>query len=610
MLVSIPDKKKQFIQTNRSDTLGNLWATFNCDLWTNLGKLRTTRLLKTVDGSTLTAMTDVPCAFKYYIENASNFTIFMLASPYVFAATKNHTAPVQFTSSYYSGSPSDISSVYSDMEYMVDSNNHGALYITGSGTTVHKFIAGSGWTNISAGTSSYKHIVCVYGLINSGTQKLYMTDQGGVISIDSNGTVNTLGNPYTLIFNNSGLQTQAYFMKAGSDRIWLGIGSSSAGSGLITKGQIYEWDGISNAPSVTHVIDAGAPISCVIKDDIPYVMDSNGRLLWWNGGTFKELARLPLDDKSLAGMFDIVPFVHYNGMSVVNGKINILVNGEGQNGLNFERCPSGIWEYDEKMGLYHKFSISNALVANGNTPNDWGHSKIASMGALTEIKPEDSSTSATGQFMVGASVYTAATGTVSYPAVFINDTYTSVSAYTATQRSGYFVTSKLESMEIQDVWQKIYIKYKPLQSSSSRIIAKYRTTQVAPLDNVVVTWTSTTTFTCSTATISGYTTGDEVEILGGAGAGLCAHIVTAIDNSGTTTVTIDESQNNTSGSGFARFQHWIKMGADISDQTSTWKNLSVAKAATWVQFKIYMLATREDEFEQLLSVSESHKPAN
>ena len=114
---------------------------------------------------------------------------------------------------------------------------------------------------------------------------------------------------------------------------------------------------------------------------------------------------------------------------------------------------------------------------------------------------------------------------------------------------GYFVTPRLNSSNIEDVYNTIYLKFKPL-GDDDKIIVKYKVVDryefpFCSRSNSVSskwygTWTDTDTFT-TTADFSDVIVGDEIEIRSGVGAGHIAHVASISVNTGTYTVNLDEA---------------------------------------------------------------------
>ncbi len=579
-MIQLPNQKT-WTQNNKSSVLGSLQGSFNLDLQTNLGKVRGTRMIQTTTQATNADMSSAPMAFRRW--NGYIWTI---------AGTKVHrTSPagtyyprVPFILDTSTSSPTVIG-VDSDMETF---NNF--IYVTGSefgAGTLRKGDSSSWSTNGTALGAGF------HGLATFG-DRLYIVAAStrAVYSMNTSDSIATSGQ-YTLSLTNHDGAAGITFIRASSDRIWIGLGASTSSR----RGLIYEWDGSSNQATRSYRLEANTPKACVIKDDIPYVMDSNGRLLVWNGGTFTEIARLPVNNKILKGLLGsgLGGWIHPNGMSVIDGKVNILINNVLQNsGSPIEEfCPSGIWEYDPEVGLYHKHSLSYTPVGT-TTITDWGQNRLSEVGALTEMKTEDTDATANGTFLAGAKVFL--TQSTTDCGVFINDTKDT------TQKFAYFVTPELEAEGISDTFQKVFINIRKHLNSTDKAIVKYRISKQEPTE-MTITWTSTTTFTTTDVNMANYAVGDEVEITRGKGGGMCSHITVIALATGTYTVTVDETHTGaTSGTASARLQKWIKLGS-ITDQVKTFEQFPVGVNANWIQYKVCFLWTGANEFERLTSVN-------
>lgn len=163
---------------------------------------------------------------------------------------------------------------------------------------------------------------------------------------------------------------------------------------------------------------------------------------------------------------------------------------------------------------------------------------------------------------------------------------------------GYFITPKLESSSIEDTWQRVYIKHRPL-GVDDKIIVKYKSfetygfpfSSIQFIDNTKwkADWTNTTTFT-TTTNLSSVSVGDEIEITGGVGSGHIAFITAIEVSSGTYTVTLDEAfPFAVSGDEFYfQVDKWIKLGEITSEEETTGYKSFVfgEEASCLVQLKI------------------------
>jgi len=576
-MITIPNNKK-WVQTNTSEVLGNIWASFNNDLSDNVGRLRIgSRLIVNTD-ETDDSDLGLPVAFRTI--DGKKFTI---AGSKVFKSSTTNPQG-NFTEDVTSGVPTNLSSDYSDM-----SSFNGYLYVTANATTVYK-TDGSSWSNFSAGSTSGSPRILV-----QFADRMYMTDGNSkIISWTTADSVATSG-AYTLDFSSNANERKIIFLRSSASRIWIGTMNQNGG-----KGAIYEWDGISTQPTKLYRLEASGAMSCVIKDDIPYVFDSNGDFLAWNGGNFVKITGLNRENHILLlGSNSITnPFIHRNGMSIVEGKICALIRGvNGDNTSTIEdTIPSGVYEYDKDYGLVHKHSVG--LTKSDGTVSDYGQIKLAKVGALTEINIQDTSSTRNGTFLGGVQAYTNASSTRNM--VVYDDSTNSL------QKAGTLITPKIDSANIDDIWQKAYAKIKRFQNTTDKMIVKYRVDEIDSVE-FTGTFTSTTTFT-TTADLSSFAIGDEIQIIQGLGSGKPSHITALSLNTGTYTVTVDETYTGATSQTFrAKIDKWVKIGS-LSNKVMTYLECPIGKKSNWVQFKIWLVVTgRKNELESLVVVNQANQ---
>jgi len=583
MAIQIPGQGKRFsLPLNYSDVLGNIYSSFNVDFTSNVGKLRLGPRLLLNTAVADQANLGLPVAFTFF--NDGNDKIWAVAGTRVFS--NSGTVSSAFTE-VGGGAPTTCAAGVSDMKVF---NN--SMYITTNSNSVYKRTSGGAWSSFTAGSASTQpHLLCQY------SDRMYMTTRYvEVISWNTSDTVSTVGssNAVAVPAGNTGGGQIITCIQSGSNRIWIGVLNLAGG-----KGSVYEWDGSATQVTKGYKLESAGPVAMVIKDDVPWIMDTNGALCVWNGGYFKEVARLNINRKLLKGAYlsTNLRYIHPNGMTVVNGKINILINNEilDSTGSIEEFCPSGVYEYDPDIGLYHKGSVSYLTAAG--TVSDYSQIRISQPGAISELRPPLSTDPGNGITLIGCTYFTDATTTTH--GIFYDDTNDTKA------KCGYVVTPKIYSSSIQDAWQRMWINYRKLLNSSDRIIVKYRTSEASPTE-FTGTWTSTTTFTASSSDVTPVA-GNEIEIVSGKGGGASAHISSVSLNAGTYTVTLDTAIGASSGTAKMRQQAWTKLYT-VSDQNTTEKGATVGEKSSWIQFKIVMFFTGKDELEQIAIANAQHQP--
>lgn len=591
-MITIPSAYKNFgvgeenidlLQLNTSTVLGDFIGTFNCDLYTNKGKIRVSPR-----GMFNTSTNDVPIAIRAFTKSSTAVWAIVAGNFVYFNASLNPSST--FTKDATSGSPITCSSQYSDAEIF-----NGYLYVTANEDKVYKF-SSTAWTNFAPGfTAATPHMLCVFN------NRMYSSDDFiKIISWDTADSVVTSGqNTITTTTANNSFQSFITFLRVAQNRIFIGTMNNNGGHGYV-----YVWDGVSPTTFDKQIeLKSTGALSCVVWNDIPYIMDSRGFLLKYNGANFEEIARLPLYNKRLLSDSNDpnnTRWIHPNGMTISWDRINILIDNAVDSGIE-PYCPSGIWEYDPSVGLYHKTSCSNTPVAT-TTITDYGQVYIAKVGALIDANIYSDHSAYAGTLLWGAGYYTDSSGTT-ITGVFTND------STNTTQKWGYIISPETYSSNVESLWGMIYAQYGKLLDSADEIVIKYRSVIDIPTESNI-TWVNTTSFTLGSATT--YVVGDEVEIIQAVGSGKSAHISAL--SADKKTVTLDDPFTGVgTGTAKARFTKWIKLGKITS--TTTLKNqfskfsFPIGNNDTKIQIKVCMQFLGNDEFERVQIVEKSEVAA-
>ncbi len=589
-MIKIPSQNK-WIQANRGDMFGSIWSSFNIDLTLNISKLRTNRMLtvaRGVDDSTTTYVNGIGLSAAFAIYDGKHWaattgTISRAGTPRTAVWSLDTTTD----------KPTTCSNRYSDIEIFNE-----IMYVSLAGTNLSKNDGGTwGTVAITGGISNVAHMMTSYA------KRLYVVaDEAKINSMDIaesfGATIGTSSNTLDLTNPSSNTIT---FLKATSSRVWIGTVNTLGG-----RGHIYAWDGEQTSVNEAYDLESSGAMAAVVKDDVLYVVDNDGRLMAFNGGAFIEIDRFPIKQgEYLFGplLDDNERWIHPNGITLQDDRILILIDNEyrGSSATSEERVSSGIWEYTPETGLYHKYALS-ALNATSGTQLDYGQNRVSRVGALEAIKSSSTSAADNGALFAGIELFTDDTGKEIHIQIDdLNDT---------TQKYGYIVTPKIYTKSftsLEDSWQKVFIRHKKLINSSDKIIVKYRVEE-QDADVATITWVDTDTFTVTAADVTSLAIGDEVEVIQGDGSGKCAHVASF---TGTTTLTVnldDTFTGVTTNTAKARFQKWIKCG-EGTDQTVKFHEFPIGDNDTWVQLKICMQFTNANEVDDLLLINETNHEA-
>lgn len=127
---------------------------------------------------------------------------------------------------------------------------------------------------------------------------------------------------------------------------------------------MYVWNGLGTAANQVYEVDSNVIFSIVAHMNSIICFTGNGSLLRFNGGGFDPLpnGQFPMYyiDQALNGTDSVS---NYKNIMKSNGNLLYILMNNSNNGDNRLLCqPDGIWCYDERVGLYHRYSLSNAIV--------------------------------------------------------------------------------------------------------------------------------------------------------------------------------------------------------------------------------------------------------
>jgi len=586
-MIKIPADNK-WTQNNDSDLLGSISKSLNIDLFTNKSALRVSPRMKI----TTDDITNLGVSSGFVIFNAFDVGngIYTVSGDRIFNSNSfdGEVAFVETASSPTTGSDNSSDIIYfQKANRLVVSLEHSVVSLNTSGSFAT--VAGNPLTG------GNPHMMCEYA------NRLYCSNYfKQVVSFDTSMNITLTGNPNTFLIGTLDENLLGLFISditTVSDGIWIFTIGAHSGQNSIA----YKWDGVTqDDPDATYLLDSGGILSSIVRNDVPYVMNAEGELMYFNGGTFVRMpnGRLPIKrDKYLKNSFSSVNnrWIHPNGM-VVNedGNINILINNVYEDGTYEDNLPSGIWEFnlaDINVGWVHKHSLSSYST----TLTDHGQQRVSKVGGLDSMKIPGKK----GLFLSGAQIYSDATATKEV--IEITDSADTLQKY------GYFITPRIFSNQITDHWIKAYVRNEKLLNADDHIIIKYRTSKIDTTE-AIITWTSTTTFT-TTTDLSAFSTGDEVEIVQGKGGGKTSQITSITVSAGTYTVTTDETFAGVTGTAKAVFGYWKKAGR-LSDLDAKYLQSVLGNnlTDTWIQLKICMQFTGEGEINDVIIDNKTHKP--
>ena len=444
----------------------------------------------------------------------------------------------------------------------------------------------------------------------------------------------------------------------------------------------FIWDGATTSASSGFGVKANMIMDVVAYKNSWAILTSLGQLLYFNGGGFDLLGNLPPYYFDTNWYTYGSSFIHGKIMEVVGDIINFnigsLLNSSDDDSGILKGFYSGIWCYDPEVKfIYHKHALSHSKIINDIGDAVAGVFTYTAHGLETgDLVRYDNSNTFYYAIKLTADTYSLAdtydlaiAGTptadsVNYTKSFVQRTdwgqltalntnfglvktfedaslqyayglqpmfaglgildkdftYTNTLCIKAPTFAniGSIVYSKIVSESVTDIWQKLYLKFRPL-TKGSKIIVKIKTNEypsqiaIGEADDInseiYITWTNSTTFT-TTKDLSLVSAGDEVEFMSGVGAGSTAHITSLTDNAGTWTVVMDEVIRG-AGSGKKStcvFDKFIKLKEITSSNSDGLMEIPVAINSKWIQVKAELRGI-DVTIEELQVVNKTFKPS-
>lgn len=126
---------------------------------------------------------------------------------------------------------------------------------------------------------------------------------------------------------------------------------------------LYVWNGLGTAANQAYEVDSNMIFSiCPFKNYV-MLLTGNGSLLKFTGGGFELADAFPifytdqaLSDENNIGMYK-------NIMKPNGDRLYILFSNQANDNNRLLDMPDGVWCYDEKVGLYHRYALSSAVVS-------------------------------------------------------------------------------------------------------------------------------------------------------------------------------------------------------------------------------------------------------
>jgi hypothetical protein len=500
----IPNTQKQIIQSNDGDYKGNLWSTFNIDLDSNPGTIKTSKRLNRVVDATLWGTDDIVQALQihdgqYYV--ATNATV------------ADCSVDQDPTDESNWGTIATLAA--EDLGLETDMTSYRGLLLISLGTDIMSWDGSTKdddwWTVTISGSALTASKTHTLEVLRTGNDTLFVTD-GNLIRYYNPASGHATITLDTLMTANA--------LTPSLDRMWVGTYTE-----VENNAYIYELRVGDTSALQAYEVDGRVCLTMFTYNNIPYVITERGYIQAFNGAGFATVAQFPWANESkvmdgcrpgLVQDSATGKAIHPKGAKVKGKYCYIYVDTDDEyqsNGVKLDtRSPAGVWVLDlETYSLTHRYSLTAES-------NEYGQHIVDRSGPLLITNTPET------RLMVGGSVD-------SVEGIWMEGTETN---------QAYFTTVRHESDSVTDAFETFVVKHDTLDTDEE-ITVKYKDVSLPnfPLTVADITWLDATSFTTTNA-LTDVLAGDEVEIIAGYRAGNLANIV-SIEGSTTKTVVIDQS---------------------------------------------------------------------
>lgn len=341
MTFKIPDNSKRFIQTNKSDLSGNVWYTKNIN-FDEEGYFKLSS--RAVSLQSLEDDSDFDIPLSYGRTGTGSFRLVTADAPWTMNANQINGLTVQkdTDTGVQTGTFDSWGAYWQNRWYMTTDTG---LY----------YKSGSTWSNasISATTSQKAHPLAVFG----NRQTMCIGNGPEVVQI------NTSHSESTLAQLTIPADYEVIALSYSSNRMAVATKLSDTATEQNQEAMLFVWDGATASANGGYPVGSDQILGIVQYKSSWAVLTRVGRLLFFNGGGFDELAVFPFYNTSLSLAESQNRFSLGDVMQVEGDVIYINVNNDlndfgNRDETYIENFPAGIWCFDPRVGLYHRYSPS------------------------------------------------------------------------------------------------------------------------------------------------------------------------------------------------------------------------------------------------------------
>lgn len=564
----IPNSNGQIRQSNKGDIYGELWGTFNVDLTSSPGKIKTSRQLYPSLSETKMDNDDLhaSCIYGGYIYNILSGSRVQIINAY-----RNPRISGIWTASVGGVTATATSdAVVFDNQILVTTSTNIAMN-NNAGTPSWDT---DWWTTVVSGTALDNGFPHVMDVSNIGAETLFVTDANLVRYYNP-----TAGHSTVTLAEDQVACALATDYKA----TFVGTYSNS---GKARVYEIYVGEQVDSVPVArnSYPVDGTAVLSMDVVDGVVYIVTDRGHIQAFNGVAFVTVGSFPFafDSVAIDGMSvgdieasNIDRGIHPKGMRAYGKSLYLNVNTNNQliddlasnpldnddifsNVVVNERSASGVWEFDtETRVLNHRYALKYSA-------NQVGFHRLQNSAPILILDNQYTRILTAGR---------------------LDSARTDVFVENPDQvPTGYFITSEIDSNTVQEAWERFNLKVEQLGDGDS-IEIKYRTSKNHEYPAYASgTFLNANTFN-TTDDLSMVAEGDEIELIDGDNAGLMAHVTEIDESESVYSITLDRDISTAGVTCYARFQNW-KLANHTEEGQIVFTGLG--ETSTYVQFKVVM----------------------
>ena len=354
-MFKIPDNSKRFTQTNASDLKGNIWYTKNINFDLE-GYIQLSSRAVALQSEADDADFDIPLS--YGRTAPGNFLVVTADAPWIMQA--DPSLGVTVTQDADTGVPTGGTLGQFDAWGRWWQNRWYMSTLTGL-----YYKSGSTWTNASVSLTTGKvHPLEVF----ANRQTMCIGNGNEVAQINTSHATTSLSQ---LVLPSD---YEVVSLSYSSNRLAVATKLSDSATEQNQEAMLFIWDGTTTSANGGYPVGSDQILSIIPYKSSWVIITRLGRQLYFNGGGFDEIAVFPYYSTGLSlgesqnRSTNGDTMLADGGVFYSNISSDLNVFGTREESY-IENQPSGVWCYDETVGLYHRYAPSISKFTSSAVTN-------------------------------------------------------------------------------------------------------------------------------------------------------------------------------------------------------------------------------------------------